>query len=233
MTSKQFFSLSLMILSLVMGLHWYKNKPAITKKPFQQRTSVRLEEIEDMDEFDDEMDDYEDDAEEVASKSSDEDGAEKSGASEEDAVAISPNDENSVEEGEATTTYEDEVLAYFATLKQTPFDTSPYTRMIEQLRLKAEEEKIALTAPKTLFKTTQLTAVYSASIMIGSQLVAVIDSKTYRKGETFDDMKITDISPELVVLAKDGDKFLIAKRGVNISIAEDGSYSLNDTFFDK
>lgn len=230
-----------MILSVVMGLHWYKNKPVVVKKPAQERVSVRLDEkeghkgdLDDMDDFDDFDDDELDDGPSKGKKAS---SAVESESEQVAAAATFHKKEGAEKEEEAESAsrpvYEDEVLAYFAELKRTPFDTSPYTKMIEQLRIKAEEQIKALHAPKALHKTTQLNALYSASIVLGSQLVAVIDSKTYRTGEQFNDMKITDISQQLVVLTKDGDKFLIPKRGVVLSIAEDGSYSVNDTYFDK
>jgi hypothetical protein len=46
-------------------------------------------------------------------------------------------------------------------------------------------------------------------------------------------MRIKEIKPEIVLLEKNNDKFLIPKRGVNLVISEDGSYSIEDTYLDK
>ena len=127
----------------------------------------------------------------------------------------------------------DPVIASFLSLKRNPFEVSPYAKLIEQLKKKAEAEAVKVNQPKETTKVTRLNSVYSASIAIGATLMAVIDSKTYKEGEIFNDMRIKEIKPEIVLLEKNNDKFLIPKRGVNLVISEDGSYSIEDTYLDK
>ncbi|MFA6748723.1 MAG: hypothetical protein WCS82_02490, partial [Candidatus Riflebacteria bacterium] len=127
----------------------------------------------------------------------------------------------------------DPVIASFLSLKRNPFEVSPYAKLIEQLKKKAEAEAVKVNQPKETAKVTRLNSVYSASIAIGTTLMAVIDSKTYKEGEIFNDMRIKEIKPEIVLLEKNNDKFLIPKRGVNLVISEDGSYSIEDTYLDK
>ena len=61
----------------------------------------------------------------------------------------------------------------------------------------------------------------------------MINSKTYAVGDDFENKTIKEITPELVVLKDASGKFLIPKKGVQLNIAQDGTYTTDDTYFKK
>jgi hypothetical protein len=228
MNSKQIFFFSLIILSIVMGVDWYKNRPVKTKTSQAPKTAINIDEIETIEDEEDlpeDSDSAESEPKKTEANSDDTPKAEE--VHNPDLTVTKP--QSKIEELGQT----DPVIASFLSLKRNPFEISPYAKLIEQLKKKSEAEALKVTQPKEIVKVTRLNSVYSASIVIGTTLMAVIDSKTYKEGEIFNDMKIKEIKPEIVLLEKNNDKFLIPKRGVNLEISEDGSYSIEDTYLDK
>lgn len=221
MNSKQIFFFSLIVLSVVMGVDWYKHRPIKPKTPQAARTAINIDEIEPIED----NDSPETEPNQTSTKPDDGSDVEESQTPE--SVVLKP--KSKIEELAQT----DPVIASFLSLKRNPFEVSPYAKLIEQLKKKAEAEAVKVNQPKETAKVTRLNSVYSASIAIGTTLMAVIDSKTYKEGEIFNDMRIKEIKPEIVLLEKNNDKFLIPKRGVNLVISEDGSYSIEDTYLDK
>lgn len=220
MNSKQIFFFSLIVLSVVMGVDWYKHRPIKPKTPQAARTAINIDEIEP-------IEDNDSPETETNPATKPDDGSEGKDSQTPESVVLKP--KSKIEELGQT----DPVIASFLSLKRNPFEVSPYAKLIEQLKKKAEAEAVKLNQPKETAKVTRLNSVYSASIAIGTTLMAVIDSKTYKEGEIFNDMRIKEIKPEIVLLEKNNDKFLIPKRGVNLVISEDGSYSIEDTYLDK
>lgn len=221
MNSKQIFFFSLIVLSVVMGVDWYKHRPIKPKTPQAARTAINIDEIEPIED----NDSPETEPNQTSTKP--DDGSEGKDSQTPESVVLKP--KSKIEELAQT----DPVIASFLSLKRNPFEVSPYAKLIEQLKKKAEAEAVKVNQPKETAKVTRLNSVYSASIAIGTTLMAVIDSKTYKEGEIFNDMRIKEIKPEIVLLEKNNDKFLIPKRGVNLVISEDGSYSIEDTYLDK
>jgi hypothetical protein len=111
-------------------------------------------------------------------------------------------------------------------MKRNPFERSPYAQLV--LEIQKKEEIAAQPVEKKSVKL--LNARFTATIETRKELVAVIDSRLYRKGELFQNKKISDIKAELVSLESGPDTFLIPKNGVNVSIAEDGTYTVDDSF---
>lgn len=227
MNSKQIFFFSLIVLSVVMGVDWYKHRPIKPKTPQAARTAINIDEIEPIEEEDLPEDNDSPETEPNQTSTKPDDGSEGKDSQTPESVVLKP--KSKIEELAQT----DPVIASFLSLKRNPFEVSPYAKLIEQLKKKAEAEAVKLNQPKETAKVTRLNSVYSASIAIGTTLMAVIDSKTYKEGEIFNDMRIKEIKPEIVLLEKNNDKFLIPKRGVNLVISEDGSYSIEDTYLDK
>lgn len=226
MNSKQIFFFSLIVLSVVMGVDWYKHRPIKPKTPQAARTAINIDEIEPIEEdLPEDSDSPETETNQTATNPDDNSEGEESQTPE--SAVLKP--QSKIEELAQT----DPVIASFLSLKRNPFEVSPYAKLIEQLKKKAEAEAVKVNQPKETAKVTRLNSVYSASIAIGTTLMAVIDSKTYKEGEIFNDMRIKEIKPEIVLLEKNNDKFLIPKRGVNLVISEDGSYSIEDTYLDK
>ena len=227
MNSKQIFFFSLIVLSVVMGVDWYKHRPIKPKTPQAARTAINIDEIEPIEEEDLPEDNDSPETETNQTSTKPDDGSDVEESQTPESVVLKP--KSKIEELGQT----DPVIASFLSLKRNPFEVSPYAKLIEQLKKKAEAEAVKLNQPKETAKVTRLNSVYSASIAIGTTLMAVIDSKTYKEGEIFNDMRIKEIKPEIVLLEKNNDKFLIPKRGVNLVISEDGSYSIEDTYLDK
>ena len=227
MNSKQIFFFSLIVLSVVMGVDWYKHRPIKPKTPQAARTAINIDEIEPIEEEDLPEDNDSPETEPNQTSTKPDDGSDVEESQTPESAVLKP--QSKIEELGQT----DPVIASFLSLKRNPFEVSPYAKLIEQLKKKAEAEAVKVNQPKETAKVTRLNSVYSASIAIGTTLMAVIDSKTYKEGEIFNDMRIKEIKPEIVLLEKNNDKFLIPKRGVNLVISEDGSYSIEDTYLDK
>ncbi len=120
----------------------------------------------------------------------------------------------------------DPVIIALKAMKRNPFERSPYAKLVEQLKMAQE----ATSEPVEKKSVALLPAEFSATIQTARELVAVIDKRLFRKGEMFQDKKITDIKTEFVSLESDSGVFLIPKTGVTINIAEDGTYTVSDTF---
>lgn len=121
----------------------------------------------------------------------------------------------------------DPVIMALKKMPRNPFERSPYAQLVEQLRMAMDVKD----EPEEKKAVSLLTAAFSATIQTESELVAVIDRSLFRKGESFQDKKITDIKPEYVTLENDSGVFLLPKTGVNINInPEDGTYTVEDNF---
>lgn len=243
MNGKQLFCLSLIILSVAMGMHWFKNRPKVKKKPNNRpRVALNLDDLqvqdkqpdseeggaEDSGEVDpggdsggeDSGEGGEPDPTEEGSPDNPEDGQDPPLASD-TAVAVASGAEGLPPE------LNDPVILELRAIARNPFEVSPYAKLVEELRALEdvpEEEQVK--------KTTQiLNARFTATIKTRKELVAVIDSRLYRKGDRFQDKEITDIKPEIVSLDSPSNLFLIPKVGVEVSIdPESGTFSYIDSY---
>jgi hypothetical protein len=121
----------------------------------------------------------------------------------------------------------DPIIVALKKMPRNPFERSPYAQLVEQLRMAMDVKD----EPEEKKAVSLLTAAFSATIQTESELVAVIDRSLFRKGETFQDKKITDIKPEYVTMENDSGIFLLPKTGVNINInPEDGTYTVEDNY---
>lgn len=237
MNSKQLFFFSLILLSVAMGMHWFKNRPKTRPvKSNRPRVALNLSDLqlqdgteasgtsetgEDTTEQPEEgqetpIDETEGDGEETGEPPAD--GEESpdaaSGTTEIASAAIDLMDS-------------DPIIVALKKMPRNPFERSPYAQLVEQLRMAMDVKD----EPEEKKAVSLLTAAFSATIQTESELVAVIDRSLFRKGETFQDKKITDIKPEYVTMENDSGVFLLPKTGVNINInPEDGTYTVEDNY---
>lgn len=242
MNGKQLFCLSLIILSVVMGLHWFKNKPKTRKKSNDRpKVALNLEDLQIQDGNEENPDDGGKEGDEPGTDQGDEGNDQQSPDDQPGDEGDSP-DDKPPEDATATGTTElvdnasgpadlppelnDPIIVALRTMQRNPFESSPYAALVEKLREeeeKPEEEEIEK-------QTRLLSAEFTATIKTRKELVAVIDSRLYRKGDRFQDKIITEIAPELVSLDTKTDLFLIPKVGVAVNIASDGTYTFEDSF---
>lgn len=238
MNGKQLFCLSLIILSVVMGLHWFKNRPKERKKPKDRpRVALNLDDLqiqdgenpEDIpednpednpppDENDPENPENPEDGEPPPDDAVPGDEASASGTTDLAAIASAGS--------ELPPELNDPIIIALRTMQRNPFEVSPYAQLVERLReLENKPEEVEI------IKTTKLLqANFTATIRTRKELVAVIDSRLYRKGDSFQDRKITEIDPEMVKIDTPSSLFIIPKVGVEVNIATDGTYTFEDSY---
>lgn len=249
MNSKQLFFFSLILLSVAMGMHWFKNKPK--SKPVARnrpRVALNLSDLQLQDEG----------AQTTTGEGGEGEGPVETGEGGEGTET--PEGGETGEGGESTGTdvivdtgeggetgsevasgseeiasgtsdiadplLTDPVIVALKNMPRNPFERSPYAALVEQLRMASDipEE----TAEKKA--VSLLNANFSATIRTSKELVAVIDSRLYRKGDLFQDKTITEIKEEIVSLEANSAIFLVPKTGVKVTIAEDGTYTVVDNF---
>ncbi len=236
MNGKQMFCLSLIILSVVMGLHWFKNKPKTKKKPKERpRVALNLDDLQLQDDGDvsEQPDDTPadgepdpgnpDDANDEPTNPDDQQNTPDENANASDTTSVETTASGT---DELPPEFNDPIIIALKTMPRNPFETSPYAKLVEKLREledQPEEEEIKKT-------TSLLQANFTATIRTRRELVAVIDSRLYRKGDDFQNRKITDIGAELVKLDTPSNLFLIPKVGVEVKIATDGTYTFEDSY---
>lgn len=240
MNSKQLFFFSLILLSVAMGMHWFKNRPKTRPvKTNRPRVALNLSDLqlqdgtEATDTTTTEGEDSEQPGEGQEGEETPADGTETGET--ETGEPDSGGDEGS-ETASGTTEVasaavdiidSDPVIIALKQMPRNPFERSPYAQLVEQLRMAMDVKD----EPEEKKAVSLLTAAFSATIQTENELVAVIDRSLFRKGENFQDKKITDIKPEYVTMENDSGIFLLPKTGVNINInPEDGTYTVEDTF---
>ncbi|MDD2998836.1 MAG: hypothetical protein PHV05_07205 [Candidatus Riflebacteria bacterium] len=219
MNSKQLFFFSLLLLSVAMGMHWFKNRPKTAPQIMDRpRTAINIGDLQ--------LQDGSEQVTETGSETADIDKKTGQGTETASGSSTLPASETVTIEDPLTS---DPVIIAFKNLKRNLFEKSPYSKLAEEARaLSGKTEEISDTTVKK--SVSLLTANFSATINIRNELVAIIDSRLYRKGDVFQDKKITEILNELVVVENKNARQLIPKTGVNISIAEDGTYTVEDSF---
>lgn len=239
MNSKQLFFFSLILLSVAMGMNWFKNRPKTKPvKSNRPRVALNLSDLQLQDEgtqtetstgTDTDSKTGEGEATGEGEEPTEGDTETATDDEIETEAASSPVDIASGTLDASDPMTSDPIITALKAMPRNPFETSPYAQLVEQLRM-ASEVSDAPVAKKTV---TLLKAEFSATIQTPRELVAVIDKGLFRKGEEFQDKTITEIKTEYVSLESDGGIFLLPKTGVNISIAEDGTYTVNDSFHKK
>ncbi|PKL48468.1 MAG: hypothetical protein CVV42_09275 [Candidatus Riflebacteria bacterium HGW-Riflebacteria-2] len=227
---KKLFFLSLIVLSVAMGAKWHKTRPPAGSKQVRQRVALNLDDLQLQDDQvpladGENMTDVggEDSAGTEGTEDLPEDVAE--GGETENANAPADGETPSATSDD-NPLLDDPIMLALKKMKRDPFERSPYAKLVEDLQKK--EEMAAMPVEK---KSVQLLAAnFTATIETRKELVAVIDSRLYRKGDAFGDKKIADIKTEIISLESGKDTFLIPKRGVNVNIAEDGSYTVDDSY---
>ena len=237
MNSKQLFFFSLILLSVAMGMHWFKNRPKTRPvKSNRPRVALNLSDLQ-----------LQDGTEASGTSETGEDTTEQPEEGQENPIDETEGDgeetgeppadgEESPDAASGTTEIasaaidimdSDPIIVALKKMPRNPFERSPYAQLVEQLRMAMD----AKDEPEEKKAVSLLTAAFSATIQTESELVAVIDRSLFRKGETFQDKKITDIKPEYVTMENDSGVFLLPKTGVNINInPEDGTYTVEDNY---
>ncbi|MFZ5949345.1 MAG: hypothetical protein ACOYXC_01470 [Candidatus Rifleibacteriota bacterium] len=249
MNGKHIFCFSLIILSVVMGLHWFKNKPKPKKKVSDRpRVALNLDDLQIQDEDPDgkkPVKDPENPDEPEENPENQGDPNDPDSSTGKDPDSKDPKDPDQGDNPEVATAsgtvpvtdnasaaidippeLNDPIILAVKAIPRNPFEPSPYAQLVEKLREleeKPDEEEIK--------KVTELLrANFTATIKTRKELVAVIDSRLYRKGDLFQNREITDIGAELVSLDTESKLFLIPKVGVEVSIASDGTYTFEDSY---
>lgn len=231
---KKLFFLSLIILSVAMGAHWQKNRPKTKAGPAKPRVALNLQDLQIQDNETGDTTGGETDKEKPVSPDEQGDGMDPENTEDGNQKSQEPdNGEEASEEpavdaavAATNTLNEDPIIFALRNMSRNPFERSPYAQLVIELQKK--EEVAAQPTEKKSVKL--LPANFSATIQTRKELVAVIDSRLYRKGELFQNKKILDIKAEIVSLESGPDTFLIPKSGVDVSIAEDGTYTVVDNF---
>lgn len=237
MNGKQLFCLSLVILSVAMGIHWFKNKPKTRKRP-TRRPKVALD-IEDLQIQDDKQnaDDEEAPVEDIGQDTGEETSVDEPATGTEEITEDAQ--ETATDTSEIATAspteelppeLDDPVIAKFRNLKRNPFEKSPYAELVEKLREQQALERQEENKEEITKQVQVMNANFSATIKAQNKLVAIIDSRLYREGDQFQQNKITKIEPSIVSLDTDSTLFLIPKVGVQVNVATDGTYTYQDTF---
>lgn len=167
MNSKQLFFISLIILSVVMGLNWFKNKPKFVKKqPSKSRQAVNLSDLQlqdekneaskknsannDSEEEEEENGFDEENNEEEQGSDTDNPQAGESKSSEQNPEGNQSEEtgmDNQPADGDNTASStvavdnplkDDPIMAEYFKQTRNPFETSPYAQLVEKLRLDAE-----------------------------------------------------------------------------------------------
>jgi hypothetical protein len=227
-----------------MGIHWFKHKPKKVKRPSDRpRVALNLDDLQIQDsdqDADDQGDDSQgegDQGDETQPEDTDTEPGEEGTPEEGDDTEETPTASETVDVAEETASateplrpeLNDPIIISLQNLKRNPFERSPYAQLVEDLR--AQEEAPEETEEK---KATELIqANFTATIKTRKELVAVIDSRLYRKGDRFRDNVITGISNEIVSLDTSSKLFLIPKVGVQVQIATDGTYTFEDSYMDR
>ncbi len=240
MNSKQLFFFSLILLSVAMGMHWFKNRPKTRPvKSNRPRVALNLSDLQLQDgteasgtsEAEGTPTEQPEDGQEGEETPADgvEGEGEETGEAPADGEEGSETASDTAEIASAAVDLldSDPIIVALKKMPRNPFERSPYAQLVEQLRMAMDVKD----EPEEKKAVSLLTAAFSATIQTESELVAVIDRSLFRKGETFQDKKITDIKPEYVTMENDSGIFLLPKTGVNINInPEDGTYTVEDNY---
>lgn len=251
MNTKQLFFISLIILSVAMGMNWFKNRPARPKKKPNQvpRQAVSLSDLQIQE---NEEKENEEDEEEKGEKESTENQTSKTyeGEVEEESEETEQQESAEVASGTAELASgteeisasdtpmlenplkDDPIMKDYFQLTRNPFETSPYAQLVEKLRLEAE----LAARPKEVIKEEVIVpkimnAKFTGTIETARGPKAIVDGSLYEKGNELNGCIVKEIKMNMIVLESDTEKWLLPKTGVDIQIdQETGNYSVTDNF---
>ena len=256
MNTKQLFFVSLIILSIAMGINWFKNNrhnfgkkpPETANKPKQSvnLSDLQLKEDEEENEEEEKEEDdsenkegkeqgskvYEGEVEEEEEGEENEEGKEpkpETGEIASESADITASDTPPLENPLKDDPY---IQEYFK-LTRNPFEVSPYAQLVEKLRIEAElaaqpheEEKVEIKIPKLMAN-----AKFTGSIETNRGPKAIIDGGLYEKGNELNGFIVKEIKGNMIILESGGEEWLLPKTGVTIDInQETGEYTVSDTY---
>ena len=254
MNTKQLFFISLIILSVAMGMNWFKNRPARPKKtpPKAPRQAVSLSDLqiqEEGDKEEDENDEKEEGKETTASQTSKvyegeveeeeeeegEEGEHRTGeiASGTAELASGTTDINASDSQQLENPLKDDpIMKDYFQLTRNPFETSPYAQLVEKLRIEAElaarpkeEVKEVVIIPKIM------NARFTGTIETNRGPKAIVDGSLYEKGNELNGCIVKEIKMNMILLESETDRWLLPKTGVDIKVdPETGEYTVTDNF---
>jgi len=246
---RKLFYLSLIILSIAMGLDWQKNRPKTS--PLEKKKPPVARPVNVDDEGSEEGSDGEllanasgtatasgtanaSDSEDVEGEGSDEgSGSGKGSGSGSGAGSGSAHPPAEIAASPTLALDADPILAAWKTLKRSPFAPSPFKKMAEEAKNKAASEGVTL--PGISIKPTSvLAAQFSGIVETDKELIAVIDKRLYRKSEDYANKKIKRIERDLITLEDEKSIYLLPKTGVQLEVNASGTISKRlDNYFDK
>ena len=231
MNGKQLFCVSLILLSIAMGIQWSKNKPKRKKKK-KNRPRVALN-LEDLQIKDEKKTPEDTDSQENTETTENNENSQAEVVASDSIEASSTIEIASQTNGSATNqlaSESDPILLAFMKLERNPFQKSPYAKLVEEIRaLQQQPEDTDEDIQKVVKK---IEAKFDSTIKSKGKLIAIIDSQLYREGDEFQGKKITKITRELVSIDSPTSLWLIPKVGTKLSIASDGTYNISDPFLE-
>ena len=254
MNTKQLFFISLIILSVAMGMNWFKNRPARPKKKPNQapRQAISLSDLQiqekdnekDEDEEDDEKEEkestasqtskvYEGEVEEEEEGGEGEEGEKPEGEQGSGELASGTTDINASDSQPLDNPLKDDpIMKDYFQLTRNPFETSPYAQLVEKLRIEAE----LAARPKEVVKEVIIVpkimnAKFTGTIETARGPKAIVDGSLYEKGNELNGCIVKEIKMNMILLESGTEKWLLPKTGVKIDIdSETGEYSVTDSF---
>ena len=250
MNIKQFFFVSLIILSIAMGLNWLKHRP--TKPVGSDNTSKKPRQALNFEDLQIKENEKEEEEEEEKEEKEEKENKEQANKKYEGEVTEEDDDENKEETSEnpktaseteeiiasetlivANPLKDDPILQDFFKVERNPFETSPYAQLVEKLRIEAElasrpvvEEKKEVKVPKIMSHSR-----FNGTIETERGPKVIVDGNVYEKGNELNGCIIQEIRPNLIVLESDSDKWLLPKTGVKILINnQTGEFSVDDSY---
>jgi hypothetical protein len=238
-SGKKLFFLSLIILSVFMGRDWYKNRPK--EKKVRKGKAVQLpvnlagepspSTPDDPDAPDPETGNASDAVAVAGDNASDTQELTASAAAELAAsatAAIATPTAEVASEPIQVAKYDDPVLMAFDDLGSSTFDPSPFTKMMADAGKVANESGEVKSTAKL---TKLLTAPFGGLIETDEELQAIIGRKIYKIGMEYEGKTVKKVEWDMVTLEDAQAVYILPKKGVEISVASDGTHNiLGDTF---
>ncbi len=227
---RRLFFLSLIVLSVVMGVNWYKNRPKIKPKPRKAAVAVNLEDLE----IASQTSRVATPSEAVPGEGSGETPGEAPGdgqpveAAASEAAHPAEHAEGLASPSTHIASDVDPVIQAFTALKRMPFEPSPFIELQKKAGIPQEGESGE--QPKIIKTTRVMQAPFMGTIETPTNLVAILDSRLYKAGDTFQDLEIKKIERHLIIMEDASGTVLIPKKGVVVNVASDGTYTYADTF---
>ncbi|MFZ2957873.1 MAG: hypothetical protein WA705_13380 [Candidatus Ozemobacteraceae bacterium] len=224
-----------------MGQHWLKNRPKTPRVPQNtvKQTALNLDDLPIASSTPDGASGAENASD--VSNTPDASGTEPTGTSEQVASETSSqaSEAKHLVASQPLDTHTDRIMEAWMKVSRTPFEASPFLKMIEDSqKAKAASEAEALTvATQTVTvkrKPTQaISAAFSGTIETEKGLFAIIDKRTYQEGQDFGGRIIKKIEKSLITLENPSGIYLLPKTGASVSVASDGTVTFRDEFAEK